>query len=63
MCCRTYYAVEAVEGGVEVGLLTQAVHLYKHLCQEYSQEGEFSIIYKEKNVRDVRDTISHIYLN
>lgn len=40
-------AVEAVEGGVEVGLSAQAVQFYKHLCQEYSQEDEFGIICTE----------------
>lgn len=44
-CCGTHNAVKAVEGGVEVGLLAQAIHLYKHLRQEYPQEGEFSKIY------------------
>lgn len=46
-CCGTHNAVEAVEGGVEVGLPAQAVHLYKHLRQEYPQEDEFSKIYTE----------------
>lgn len=47
MCCETHNAIKAVEGGVEVGLFAQAVHLYKHLRQEYPQEDEFSKIYTE----------------
>lgn len=40
----THNAVEAVEGGVEVGLPAQAVHLYAHLRQEYPQKDKFSKI-------------------
>lgn len=42
--CGTHNAVEAVEGGVEVGLPAEAIHLYKHLRQEDPQKDEFSKI-------------------
>ena len=48
--CVTHNAVEAVEGGVEVGLLPQAVHLDEHLGQEDSQENEFCKIYKGQKI-------------
>ena len=48
--CVTHNAVEAVEGGVEVGLLPQAVHLDEHLGQEDSQENEFCKIYKGQEI-------------
>ena len=48
MCSGAHNAVEAVEGGVEVGLLAQTIHLYTHLCQEYSQKDEFSKIYTKR---------------
>ncbi len=54
MCCGTHNAVEAVEGGVEVGLLAQAIHLYHHLRQEYPQEDEFSKIYMEGRRQEER---------
>lgn len=44
VCPVTHNAVEAVEGGVEVGLPAQAVHLYAHLRQEYPQKDKFSKI-------------------
>lgn len=44
-CCGTHNAVEAVEGGVEVGLFAQAIHLHHHLRQKYPQEDELSKIY------------------
>ncbi|TNN25114.1 hypothetical protein EYF80_064758 [Liparis tanakae] len=37
---RTHPEVEAVEGGVEVALSSQAVHLEGHLDQEETQEDE-----------------------
>lgn len=44
VCPVTHDAVEAVEGGVEVGLPAQAVHLYAHLRQEDPQKDKFSKI-------------------
>lgn len=55
----THNAVEAVEGGVEVGLFAQAIHLYHHLCQEYPQEDEFSKICRGKKMRSKKEELKH----
>lgn len=61
----THNAVEAVEGGVEVGLLAQAVHLYHHLSQEYPQEDELSEIYTQRRQSKKRkkSPVNYVYEN
>lgn len=59
-CSGTHNAVEAVEGGVKVGLPAQAIHLYKHLCQEYPQEDEFSKVYMEGGRQGVKRRSSNV---
>lgn len=52
LCARTHHAVEAVEGGVEVGLDAQTIHLDQHLRHEQTEEDKLCIDWRKVRERE-----------
>lgn len=48
LCVCTHHTVEAVEGGVEVGLDAQTIHLDQHLGHKQPEEDKLCIDWREE---------------